>query len=77
MSITADERAELVKKVQSNGTKLLDRLSIRLSVHESEHAGQTVRFVYDKKRGVIVTFLHRDPHKYLEEALVFAKKGRS
>ena len=68
ISITKEDRKRLIELVRSNGTTIVEQQSGRVSIHEAEHEGQVVRFAYDKSRGAIITFLHRDPEKYQKEA---------
>lgn len=67
MSISKEEHDQLVKQVQAGQTDCIEQQSHRISVHEAQMNGQTIRFAYDKKRGVIVTYLHRDPKLYQQE----------
>ena len=52
-----DTRKVLIKAVQDQEAKLIERQSNRVTVWEHVVGGELFRFVYDKKRKEIVTFL--------------------
>lgn len=66
IELTDELHKRLVRAVQRNETTPVEKQSNRVSVHELDIDGEPVRFVYDRLRKTVVTFLHRDPSKYLE-----------
>lgn len=57
MTLTRDMHHQLVKMIQSGKSTVIERQSLRVSVHELMIEDEPVRVVYDRIRKTIVTFL--------------------
>jgi hypothetical protein len=66
IELTDELHKRLIRAVQNGRSTPIEKQSLRLSVHEYNLDGKMIRFVYDKQRKQIVTFLHIDESKYLE-----------
>ncbi len=56
--LSAKDLEEIVKGIKLNKYKFLYRQSLTRSIFEGIVKGNNVKFVYDRKRHVIITFLH-------------------
>ena len=54
---------EIVSLIQAGNTRLLDRQSLRISVHRVEYEGLTFPVVYDRLRHTLVTVLPLDAYQ--------------
>lgn len=64
--LSRELRLKLLNMVWSGAAKTISHQSHRLVVKEADLEGTTVRFVYDRNRKNIVTFLHTDEARYSE-----------
>ena len=65
LDITDEVRAKIIEAIQAGKSTPVEKQTLRVSIHDVElEPGLIVRVAYDKKRGRIITFLHRDPGDY-------------
>jgi hypothetical protein len=55
--LTIKDLEDIVRGIKSGKHKFLYRQSLTRSIFEGDIKGEIVRFVYDRKRHVIITFL--------------------
>jgi len=65
LDVTDELRAEIVGQIRSNKSTTVEKQSGRVTIHDvTLSSGHVVRVAYDKRRGCIITFLHRDESNY-------------
>lgn len=57
VELGADSLRKIVDVIQSSRSRLVERQSLRVSVHDVDLDGATYRVVYDRNRKQVVTFL--------------------
>lgn len=60
ISYNKDILSQIISMIANNETKLLEKKSLRLSIREAMLGNKCIRFVYDRERKEIVTFLPSD-----------------
>jgi len=60
LSLTDKLHAQIVKQIQTSKSKLIEKQSNRISIHDVTIGEDLVRVVYDRERKLIVTFLYKD-----------------
>lgn len=64
--LTGGLESKLKTLMAEGKTTLVERQSLRVTVHDVELDGKELRFVYDSKRHQVVTFLYKEASQYLE-----------
>lgn len=76
LELGAGTRARILEAIHTGRSKLVQRQSHRVVVHDVKLDGRTVRVVYDKSRGELVTFLPADrPVVRLRELVAGEDRG--
>jgi IS30 family transposase len=65
LDLTDELRQEIIGQITSNKSSPVEVQSHRVTIHDVElEDGTIVRVAYDKKRGQLITFLHKTPEEY-------------
>ncbi|HLD91480.1 MAG TPA: hypothetical protein VI911_10830 [Patescibacteria group bacterium] len=57
LQLNNDDYQKICKIIQTGKSKIIDKQSNRVSIHEVTWASKTMTVVYDKSRNTIVSFL--------------------
>lgn len=57
IDLSYNDQIDMVEMIRNGQSRAVEKRSLRVTVHELEWDGQTLRVVYDKSRGTIVTVL--------------------
>jgi hypothetical protein len=60
IDITENEIKEIVNMIQTGQTTIIEKQSLRVTIHQIVYKGETVNIPYDKQRKVPITALFDD-----------------
>lgn len=67
IKLTRNDQIDMVGMIRDGRSRMVERQSLRVSVHEVEWDGYKLRVVYDKSRRTIVTVLPESYEPLMEE----------
>lgn len=63
LDLNRDDLNKIKYLIQNKKTLMLERSSLRVTIHRVDYKGKRMRVVYDKLRKNIVTFLPMEDHE--------------